>query len=686
MPNSELHRLISDLSISGEADSPGAFTISPEQAREKLSQFALFQTRQYVVNVVASAVAGGASTIKVRTAPCRVAFDYDGEPLSEHDLHSLWNQLLSPTSPRLHELAMALNAARRLSTQMILVESWSEGDLWRLEVVGDELRVSRSDEPGEGTKVTVVESSWSNPRAWLFGPSEDLFLLGVTYLGPSQLMLNDRSLRRNVRLGHSPGCAAWRHLTPAAPEASRLRVEQPDPLVAPLCASDVADSGSSLEAVITLGSTEECQRERLLLLCHGIAVPRPAVALGYTFASAVVVAKGLRKNLSHSDLVEDETYARLLEELRFQVEELIVSRLDDPRPLPDSVAHPLYAQADELKRRLGDRRLDEARKVVDRWLHEVHFARDVANEGLWAKVSHELSLLEGEPAAAMETRLAGKLREVGQAFFRTGKTQQAAACWERLLQLGRMRKAAWVGAESQVRDRLRLACGIVDELTTGLEGYQRALMERMSGHPERATALSSEPLHWAEALLALRQEEEAELLLREILKREKSPEAAEHLSDLLAFSHQPAIRDRAEALVWREKSLGWRVASWPGLETMMLTDVAQLARSVSTASWIRHEARLAMSSLAQPLAELNRQLDRARDRLRRQKLATPTLKALVLATEARWGPASAVAQLALTRAVHMLREAGQWREADDLLARGHLVQRLCGDWDTPTSG
>lgn len=682
MLKDELNQLISDLSVSGEADSSGAFTISPEQAREKLSQFALFKTRQYVVNVVASAVAGGASTIKVRTAPCRITFDYDGEPLSEHDLHSLWNQLLSPTSPRLHELAMALNAARRLSTQRIQVESWSEGELWRLEVVGDELRVSRSEEPGEGTKVTVVESSWSNPKAWLFGPSEDLFLLGVTYLGPSQLMLNDRSLRRNVRFGHSPGCAAWRHLTPAAPEAARLRVEQPEPLVAPFCASDVADSGSDLEAVITLGSTEECQRERLLLLCHGIAVPRPARALGYPFASAVVVAKGLRKNLSHSDLVEDEVYGKLLEELRCQTEALIVSRLDDPRPLPDSVALPLYAQSDELKERFTKRGLARQRRVVDRWIHEVHFARDVANEGLWDKVSHELSLLAGEPAAAMETRLAGKLREAGQAFFRTGKTQRAAACWERLLQLGRMRKAAWVGAESRVRDRLRLACGIVDELTTGLEGHQRALMERMLGRPERATDLSLQPLHRAEALLALRQDEEAELLLREILKRETSAEAAEHLSDLLAFTSHPAIKDRAEALAWRERALAWRATRWPGLETMMLVDVAQLARSVSTASWIRHEARLAISSLDQPLAELAGQLDKARERLRRQKLATPAVKALVLATEARWGPDSAVARCTLVRAVHMLREADQWPEADDLLARGHLVQDLCQEWAT----
>ena len=65
MQGDDLDSLLGEMATSGSADSQGAFTISWTRAKEQLAQFALPEPRRYVLNLVASAVASGATFIEV---------------------------------------------------------------------------------------------------------------------------------------------------------------------------------------------------------------------------------------------------------------------------------------------------------------------------------------------------------------------------------------------------------------------------------------------------------------------------------------------------------------------------------------------------------------------------------------------------------------------------------------------
>ncbi len=671
LANSSVDELIADFATPGQTDSSGAFTISAEQAREKLSQFALFHARQYVLNVVASAVCGGASEIRVTTAPSKVTFNYDGEPLDEQHLQQLWSQLLGPSEPRLHELAMALNSARSLSPSQLSVESWWEGQLTRLDVRDDQLQVSSEPGEGSGIRVTVLESNWFMAMMWLFGSNESLFLKGVTYLGPAQLLLNGRDLSQKVTFGHSSGCAAWRHLVPRG-QAAALRVDRPSPEVAPAGQVDEA-LDDDLEAVITLGSPVDCKGEGVLLLWHGIAVRRPSQALGYDFVSAVVVGKGLRKNLSHSDLVEDEGYLNLIRTVRHRAEDLLIERLDDPRSLPLGLSDALLAQSTPLLESLKERQLPQAVATVNRWLWETAFARDVLDEKLWQTLFEGLQILRSNN---MALRLEASLRKAGDGFFQHGQAGRTVVCWQRLVQLGEWSQALWLEQERETLELLRALCGMASEPAPCFAGERRALVGRLLERPAEAMAEGLEPLGRAEAMLALGRDGEAEPVLREILNVEESPEAAEALADLLAFSHHLALRNRAEALRWRERALAWRHKEWADCWQILHCDLASLARAVSWSGWLSYQVHASRRNLTPELTEFEDKMEKLRLRIARLPLTAVSVKMLVLSAEGRWGPDHLFTRLTRLRAVHLLRQAGQWQEADTLVARGRLLQLI----------
>jgi hypothetical protein len=114
-------------------------------------------------------------------------------------------------------------------------------------------------------------------------------------------------------------------------------------------------------------------------------------------------------------------------------------------------------------------------------------------------------------------------------------------------------------------------------------------------------------------------------------------------------------------------------------------DLARLARStVPFYRWIPYRLKASAASLPTELAENAAALEKGRELLMAgNDLGALRLKSACLASESKFSPGHGVLQVARVRAAHILREFGQWREADDLLARGWLLESLERSWATP---
>ena len=198
LANEELDVFLKSRQETGTRDSSGVFTLSTEKAQEKLRQFALYHPRLYVLNLVASAVSGGATRIEFEFQLGRTVMRHNGKPFEEFELQRLWSQLLSPTRTSGYELAIALNAARSLSPTRLFVESWQADIGYRLDIADDVLQVqplsSPPLQPDLPQCVGVEEASWKRPLLWVFGISERVFLKNKALFAPLELSEDGRLL------------------------------------------------------------------------------------------------------------------------------------------------------------------------------------------------------------------------------------------------------------------------------------------------------------------------------------------------------------------------------------------------------------------------------------------------------------------------------------------------------------
>lgn len=671
-----MNELIQQLQAAGSIDSLGSFTVSGDRAREKLSQFALSDPHLYVLNLLAWAVAAGATKIEVHTGKHGLRFEHNGQPLRPQELSHLWNALLDPSKASQHELARALNAARSISPQELSLECWNEGQGCRLEVREEQLviGVPETIESQPANRLTVRTSTHRKALRWLFGPPESSILRANLHHGPAEVCLDGKKLSQPLRLGHSSKCVAWLHTV--SKEGPRLLVEPPDSSWSPACTViGPTPSEDPFEAVLTLAPSSVCQNEGLLLIVHGLTFRRPAGLLGCFFACGAVRMDSLRKNISHSDLAEDDLYRDLLERLTHSVEMLIVKRMEDPSPLPQDMLLTFLSFARELEERLSARGLPKLRAVVVRWSKEAVFARDVLNDGNWRAVLSELEkLCNTASGEAMAGRLEKTLREAGYAQFLDGDIHLAVSHWERLVALGKVRNSPWLSAEQDQLIILRALCGISVDPQSVSHPQRRAELLRLLGRPAEALPLCQCARSRAETLLALEDFANAEALLRHQMANAPSRHAAEALSDLLAYAPPTDLSRRQEAFVWRETALQQFAEEWAECGDFLREDLAQLARStVPFPRFLRHSLSARRTTIPTGLASCHAELEQGRAMLRRGDFGALRVKTALLSAEAKHVPSHPLLQAARVRAARILREAGRWKEADDVLARGQLL-------------
>lgn len=326
----ELNEMLADLAEVGALDSSGVFTVSLARAEEKLAAYRLTNPGLFVLNLLAAAVSAGASQFAVESHETRTRFSFDPKlEFGSHDLEDIFTYILKPTAPaHLRELALALHGARALpeTPRIRLTVGFHGGQ--ELVVAGPELQVRPAPEAPTGVR---LELSFPSPGVWaaLFSertdPSAEILqhLYHFCRFAPLKLSNNGQVRSTPVRLG-GPEVFAWRAIRGSQPMIMvepRGHYPRSDSSPAPAVPSTILIGFSTTKTALSTG---------LLLVSRGVTFKRPQSLLGFPMACAIATADHLEKNLSQSDLVEDDDYHRLLEVIQMEIQALVLDVCTHP--------------------------------------------------------------------------------------------------------------------------------------------------------------------------------------------------------------------------------------------------------------------------------------------------------------------------------------------------------------------
>ena len=676
-----LRSYLEELQESGSNDSEGAFTISWEQAREKLAQFALPDRRHYVLNLVAAAFVGGARKVTFGESSARLVISYGGRTFSQSEILRLWNHLLQQKDRAMEELAVALNTARRIPGAALTFESWNvKSGGCRLRLQGEEFQLEPLETPSdstgwlEGANVVTLEQPTGVGKVvrWAMGTQEvDLVRQRACFTVP--IFLSDLELNQPFRVGLSATSAAWRYFRH---DSFFIELRAPNPQVCLGCARSRRASPGPFSAVLAIGTPEQCRKEGLTIILNGVTFSRSPTVLGYPVFSGVVALGHLRKNVSHTDLANNQEYHELLAALSVQCEELLLDRLRHPKPLPVDLVEHLVVTSSAVIKSFRARGAEFEASSVELWLKEVHYARNLQDQACWKELLKVLQGLEAgsKVAMALEFRLASLLRRSAHEHLCSGRVTAAVVLWGFLVELAESCCPDWEAQEREVEHMLRCLAGLEVRPKSFRDPDDLGLVNRLLGKPKEALLITRDPLLLAQACLAVLDFERAEEILRSELDAEESALVAETLCDLLMFSPFGSAGRRSEALFWKKKAVDLRAQEWTESRPFFADDLDRLGASGLTDKILSGMGLNA--TLSTEVAPLLADLEVGRLLLLKGEPGVVNIKSTLLAAERKWSPNDPILQAARAKAVYILRSAQLWREADDILARAALFARV----------
>ncbi len=317
-PHPELENLLEGLRAEGTFVSQGNFTIDLVQAREKLKKFQLLDPYHYVLPLVSAAVLGGGSRMLCRVEPARFSMEFDGLAFTPEELEGMFSALLISSTVlgrrRVAELAVGINAALALSPREIKLDS-HDGERRVLALfTARKQKVEVSDPPESTQPWTTITVQHAPMRALWRKTQRDAPEVQALHarcrLAHLELSINDTPLPRTIGWETSR-CLVASYLKAGEPRAGceitlgKLRSRL----------SRLGDTRGPYAAVVSLGGDAA---QEVVFVHHGLLFRRPDLSLG-PGARAVVWAPELKRDLSQSGVIEDETFHLLLEQLQLEV-------------------------------------------------------------------------------------------------------------------------------------------------------------------------------------------------------------------------------------------------------------------------------------------------------------------------------------------------------------------------------
>lgn len=331
-----MSELVEELRAGGRHDSFGAFSLDRKKAQEKMREFQLVDPHEYVLMLIAAAVAGGATRIDLDFHGQCVVWTAHGWELEQAFLEQPLAGLLAgkdrPEVDAFRLFSIGLNAVFALRPKRVELAS---GSLHvNLKEDGGTELLTQSAPPLHATRVTVHERwTWRSMLGFdalgLAAPEASLAEARAAWC-PIPVFVDGRQISQND----------WRKS--AAAQAARR---------GPVICSAAVDLGYA-RTYLWLDPTPVTQGN-VVYVRHGVAVCERRGNLPPLQPNVAIYCDTLTTNVSESGIVGDDTLRAIQSQLPKAVEELVVAECarfaEDPKIRPSLRPELLDAAATLLR-------------------------------------------------------------------------------------------------------------------------------------------------------------------------------------------------------------------------------------------------------------------------------------------------------------------------------------------------
>jgi len=333
--------------LEGSVESSGSFSLNLDAARKKLKSFQLPDPGLYPVFLVAAAVASGARRFDVWTDEKELRFEFDGSPFLLTELEQLEGYLFASAEvpPRLQNLAIALSATGELAPSFELRSATA-----RLVCSEGDYQTSKAEHASK-TQLIV-------PR-----PKES-FLSRFKDRAPNlqEVMSVCRFAPLSIRFNNGFPSWGWSFRSPVVHRTLKSEQRMGYPPSAYDCHKQEVDSPGPFGGVIALVREEKARD--LLVVVHGISHPIPIDA---PHMEGVLWHDGLTRDLSCTQLVQDQKMKQFLDQLKGQIADMVLQRVTSQeafRADDRQMLEPLAESSAAHFREVGD---NESAERLEQW-------------------------------------------------------------------------------------------------------------------------------------------------------------------------------------------------------------------------------------------------------------------------------------------------------------------------------
>lgn len=278
-----LDGFLADLCQEGVRVDSGRFEVDAEAALRKLERFSYAEPTTFFFPLLAASTGLGAKTLEVQLRPREAIWHYRCPVIEQEILDQLFRFAFDDRRRGLRHLALGVLGASRQPGVRLEIASGSQRGLFS----DPEFRWSPCPEPVEGIRLRIFRSGWA--ARWGLGPPLE----------------RPPDLKVQSFLRSSPTLVYWgsQVLGDSAPPRARV----------------VQTFSGVYQATLGLGA----ESPGLHWVVDGMTFSEDPQLLG--FPGTVAVLSGNWKiDISYQRLIRDETYQRVLEEVRQRLEEMVM--------------------------------------------------------------------------------------------------------------------------------------------------------------------------------------------------------------------------------------------------------------------------------------------------------------------------------------------------------------------------
>lgn len=324
-----LNQFMEQVASVGALDSEGAFTLDVDRAGDKVKRFQLVDPYLYAVHLVSAAVLGTALNLRLSKTATQIAFSFDGDIFTQGQLEALSQALLTGFGGerRLQELAIAVSGARSTGPHSLVFESVSSnGTGVKLQYQGEKRSVAPLSEAVPGNRLILeYPVSWRRLAGHFDTRSPEVDVLRK-FCSRAPLSIKSDLVSISAPEFSPADSLAWKY----------YRGQEFDPgIPMPRHTSGYCASVSwrqPYSAVLCLTNPAISEAHGLTIVLNGVSFRRKNLP-ACPYACGVVFVRHLNKNISHTDLAEDQAYQELIGTLSAKVDELWREFADHNPPL-----------------------------------------------------------------------------------------------------------------------------------------------------------------------------------------------------------------------------------------------------------------------------------------------------------------------------------------------------------------